>query len=271
MTDFQKLIKYLAMGLAVLLAVSIIGGIVAAVGIFGGFLFGDGATGEMERYPLSGAVTSLDIQVRAAELTIEQGDTFAVESNIEGLKVKEKDGELKIEEPKRLFHGDDGAVLTITVPADTQFQQVQIDTGAGRLTVEALSARELELDLGAGAVRIGDLVVSEQAQIEGGAGQITIDQGAIRDLDLDMGVGKLTLTAALTGRCDLDLGVGETELTLLGTREDYTLDLEKGLGTIRVDGESVSDDGDLGNGPARVQISGGVGQIYVRFQDPDAQ
>ena len=40
MTTFQKVIRYLAMALAIFLTVSIIGGILGAVGLFGG-LFDD--------------------------------------------------------------------------------------------------------------------------------------------------------------------------------------------------------------------------------------
>ena len=106
-----------------------------------------------------------------------------------------------------------------------------------------------------------------EADIEGGAGRITVSGGAMEDLELEMGVGQLNLTSALTGNCKLDLGVGESNITLIGSKEDYKLDLEKGIGSITVDGTSVSDYGSSGNGANRVDISGGIGAIHVRFAE----
>jgi hypothetical protein len=65
----------------------------------------------------------------------------------------------------------------------------------------------------------------------------------------------------------LDLGVGESNITLLGSKEDYKLDLEKGIGNITVDGKNVTDYGSSGNGRNTVEISGGVGAINVVFND----
>ena len=55
-----------------------------------------------------------------------------------------------------------------------------------------------------------------------------------------MGLGQLNLTSALTGDCNLDSGVGEMNVTLLGSKDDYELDIEKGIGNITVDGKNVS-------------------------------
>ena len=80
-----------------------------------------------------------------------------------------------------------------------------------------------------------------------------------------MGVGELNLSAALLGDSDLTLGVGASNLTLIGSRDDYKIEIEKGLGSITVDGESVSDFGTSGNGQNNVEIKGGVGAINLNF------
>ena len=95
--------------------------------------------------------------------------------------------------------------------------------------------------------------------------------GALKDLDLDMGVGQLILTSALTGNCQLDLGVGESNITLIGSKENYKLDLEKGLGNIFIDGVNVSDYGSSGNGTNKVEINGGVGSINVEFKESESK
>ena len=156
--------------------------------------------------------------------------------------------------------------LTLYVPEGTVFESVSIDTGAGRLMAEELRAERLDLSLGAGAVEIGYLETTKETDIEGGAGAIVISDGSITDLELEMGVGGLDLTAALLGDSDLSLGVGESKLTLLGNKDDYRVEIEKGLGNILVDGEIVSQYGSYGSGRNSVDIEGGVGEINLSFQ-----
>ena len=161
----------------------------------------------------------------------------------------------------------ENAVLTIYVPVGMVFDNVNINTGAGRFTVDSLSAATIGFELGAGDVTISKLIAEKSANIEGGAGRITISDGAIKNLDLEMGLGQLNLTSALTGDCNLDSGVGEMNVTLLGSKDDYELDIEKGIGNITVDGKNVTDFGSSGNGANEVDIHGGVGAINVRFNN----
>lgn len=271
MTTLQKIIKYLALAFALFLIVSILGGILGAVGLLGSFFSEDEVLDEdavlqnTTTYSVNGEIHDLDIRINAAEVLIKEGTSFSVESNLKHLKVEEKGGLLTIEETKKFTGTYNGAVLTVYVPAGTVFDEVDLVTGAGKLTVDALRSKTLSFELGAGDVCIDSLVAMEDADIEGGAGRITISSGALKDLDLDMGVGQLNLTSALTGDCQLDLGVGESNLTLVGSKEDYKLDLEKGIGNITVDGKNVSYYGSSGNGANQVEINGGIGAIHIGF------
>lgn len=265
MTTLQKVVKYLAMAFAVYLAVSIIVGILSAVGLLGGFFGSDAVTDDVTKYEISSDITALDIKINAADFTVKQADTFSLESNLKDLTVTEKNGTLTIKEKKR-FGVYSGAVLTLYVPKETVFKKAEITSGAGRLTVDTLSADSLELDLGAGEVKIKELTVTSYADIDGGAGKITISGGSLRNLDLDMGVGQLNLTSALSGKSELDLGVGESNLTFIGSKDDYTVDIEKGLGNITVDGKNMSSYKST-NGQNRIDIDGGVGAVNVFFTD----
>ena len=271
MTTLQKVIKYLAIAFAIFLAVGIIGGLLSTVGIFGGLFSGDAVLEDVKTYSVSAEIHNLDIEINAADLYIKEGDAFSVESNLKHLKVEENSGLLTIQETKKFTGTYNGAVLTVYVPAGTVFDNVNLTTGAGRLTIGNLSSGTLDFELGAGDVSVDSLVATKSADIEGGAGRITIVGGALKDLDLDMGVGQLNLTSALTGNCQLDLDVGESNITLLGSKEDYKLDLEKGLGNISVDGVNVSDYGSSGNGTNKVEINGGVGSINVEFKESETK
>ncbi len=271
MTDFQRIVKYIAMAFAICLTVSIIGGILSMFGLFGGFFGGDAATEEMKTYSVSSDIRSLAVKINAADFTIQQGEAFSVESNLKHLAVEERNGVLTIKETKKFSRSYNGAVLTLTVPADAEFEKVTMITGAGRLTVDRLSASTMDFEFGAGEVKIDTLIATSEIDLEGGAGKITVSGGALHNLDLDMGVGQLNLTSALTGESDFNLGVGETNITVIGKKDDYRLDIEKGLGNITVDGISVSNLKGQGGGRNRIDISGGIGDIRLSFQESKAE
>ena len=278
MTDAQRIIKYLAIALALFLTVAIIGGILSAVGVLGGIFLGGGreetdATGDMKTYAVASRISELKIHINAADLTIKEGGRFSVESNLKNLTVEEKNGCLILKDLTTIkLNGSNAykdAVLTVYVPAGTVFEKINLKTGAGRVTAGELRAETVDLELGAGDALIDTLVAAKSADIEGGAGRIAISGGALHNLELGMGVGQLNLTSALTGECQLELGIGESNITLIGSREAYELDIEKGIGEIRVDGKVVSDYGSSGNGTAEVKIQGGIGAIYVEFKEQE--
>ena len=223
--------------------------------------------GDSQTYKITSDIHSLDIQINAADFKIEHGDEFSVESNLKYLSVSEKDGVLTITDEAKSSSNYSNAVLTLCVPNGIVFNDVDIATGAAKLTVDALSTSSLELKLGAGDVRFESLHASSNADIEGGAGQITIASGTLNDLSLEMGMGELNLTAAVLGDSNLKFGVGESNLTLIGCKDDYKVEVEKGLGSISVDGKNVSDFGSSGNGQNHINIEGGVGAINITFRE----
>ena len=227
----------------------------------------DGVTEETRTYEIGSEIHTLHIRINAADFRIEEGECFSVESNLRYLSVTEESGVLTLEDRgsgKLRYHNP---VLTLTVPREAVFDAVDLKTGAARITVDTLSTQHLRCELGAGEVRFGQLEVLQSATVKGGAGKLTVAGGSLRQLTLEMGVGELELRGRLLGSNRLELGVGGSTLTLLGDREDYRLELEKGLGSISVDGKSLSDYGSSGNGTSCVEIHGGIGSIHVWFEE----
>ena len=271
MKEWQKAVKYVALGLAIFLSVSIIGGILSAVAAFGGiFDFFNGnkdLVGDSKSYSVSNDISALDIEIGAAELNIKIGDKFDIESNLKDLKVQEKNGKLIISQKERWFNiSSEAAVLNIYIPENTEFKTADIATGAGKVTIQKLQAEEIDLELGAGAVIIENLISRRSADIDGGAGALTIEGGEIYNLDLNMGVGDLKLTGKLLGEADLDYGIGKTELNLIGNDYyDYSVILNKGIGKTTINGSTVSDGTVFGKGKTKIEIDGGIGENAILF------
>lgn len=268
MTTLQKVIKYAALAFALFLALSIIGGIVSGVALIGGIVDSDATTDDLKTYEItpSTEILFLDVEIGAADFAIKEADAFLVESNLKNLTVEQKNGTLTVKEKTKFGRYND-ATLTLYIPKDKGFKTADIVTGAGRFTADALIANELTLMLGAGEVYLKELGATSSAHIVGGAGKLTVAGGTLTNLELEMGVGQLNLTATLYGNNELDLGVGETNITLIGPKENYSVDIEKGLGGITVDGKSVSDYGCTGNGQGFIDIDGGIGAIHLNFKE----
>lgn len=266
MNTTQKVIKYLALAFAIFLCIGIISSICGALGLAFHIFHGHDVVGNMRDYAIHGEITELKVDLSAAELYIQRGDTFLVQSNHEYLSVKEDDGTLNISEKRILLSFSKTAQVTIFVPEDVTFDTVKIDTGAGNVQLQALSTDELELDLGAGKTVIDDLTVYDEAEIGGGAGKLTITNSHLNGVHLDMGAGKLELTAAMTGDSSIDCGVGAVELTLLGRESEYQIELDKGIGSATLEGKSMQDDHIYGSGDNYLEIDGGVGSVQIQFQ-----
>lgn len=269
MTTAQKLIKYLGLALAIFLCVSIIGGIVTGIsGILYIFSDSEEPVGEMKVYPIEGDISSLSLKLSGAELIIKTADEFSVESNHKYISVKTDNGRLSVGETKKSFAlSSKGVTVVLCVPEGFVFNEAGIEAGAGKVTVDSLSADVLKLKLGAGEAKIKNLIANSSADIDGGAGELNIDGGLLSNLKLDMGVGELTLKSRIEGESELDYGVGETNLTLLGNREDYIIKLDKGIGDVKIEGVSMADDSVHGTGENLIDIDGGVGAINIEFSE----
>ena len=268
MNSVQKVIKYLALAFAILLTVSIIGGIITGLTGISYVLSGknNNTVGEMQIYPIEGEISSLSVTLSGAEFKINTADKFSVESNHKYISVKDNNGKLCISETKKLFAvSPKGATVILNVPENFVFNEATIDTGAGKVEIETLSCDVLKLSLGAGKADIKNLTANSRADIDGGAGKLSIDGGKLCNLNLDMGVGKLMLKSRIEGKSDLDYGVGETNLTLLGSREDYKIELDKGIGEAKLAGEDMKDDFVYGTGENTIEIDGGIGSINIDF------
>ena len=151
------------------------------------------------------------------------------------------------------------------MPIDYKFFKVSMNNGAGKVDLESINTKRLYLDLGAGKVTINNLEVGEEARIDTGAGKTVINNATINDLNLNLGVGTVTLNSKLTGNNEIDAGLGSLEINLLGNSNDYKIKVDKGIGSCKIDGNSISDNTFYGDGENIIIIDGGVGNINVNY------
>lgn len=273
MTTAQKIIKYLALGFAIFLVVSIISGILSGLYALSGVLGlkkdnDETIKGEMSMIDFENTnIATLDIDVAFTNLIIKKGDFLRAETNNSNISCKQNNQNLQIKEKNHTwFSNSNKGDLIVYVPENIKFEKVKINAGAGKVSLESLNTRNLVFDLGAGEVKIEQLNVTNDCKIEGGAGKLSILSGIINDLDLDMGVGEVSITSKLIGTSKINAGIGNLELNLQGNKDDYKIKADKGIGSIKINGKEAVDDSIYGDGENSIKINGGIGNIKVNFR-----
>lgn len=263
-----KLIKKLADILAVVLIVMIIGGILSATGLLGAIISPGEDSAPAEVINLNTTdVYELDIEVGSANIDIVKSDSLRIEASQGNFKLKNKNGKINIEEKGNLFSLNPDRKVTIYLPENFYFQKVKLETGASDIEGELLNTEYLELDIGAGMIELDNLNVTKKAEIDCGAGEFILKNGTISNLDFSLGVGSADINASLKSNADIESGVGELKLNLTDSKDNYSFNVETGLGAVIFDGASVKGDTLLGSGETKVKLEGGVGNVEIDFAE----
>jgi len=266
LTKIQKIIKYFAISLAIVLIVSIFSFSVSIISNIFGFKMNN-KIDEVVIKEINSDILEIDIEIEDAKLTFKTDNVFKVEAN-EKIKLNVKNKKIIIKENSSLFN-DNLEEIIIYLPDNYIFNEVSIDSGSGSINIDKLSTYELDFDLGAGALNIENLTVTSNASIDTGAGQVNIDNCNINNLDLDVGVGKTVINGIFTGSNDIDTGIGELEVNLNNSINNYNLIIDKGIGKIKVNNEIVDKQYIFNNGTTKIEIDGGMGNISINTLEGD--
>jgi len=276
MSDFQKVIKYIAiafgMYLALQILIAIIIGITALVGAFTGWeKVSSGEKAEV----ISSAKTyeniqELKIELGLSDLILQEGTEWRVElsdmpkdfvQKTSGNKLILSDNDVKNNWMHRL---ETTPVVKITIPKGTKLEQVKIDTGIGNTNLETIECEKFVLSQGVGNVKIGN-ITCDTIEIKGGAGTFELENVESQSFRLEAGVGKTSVKGRLEGTSRIEAGIGAMELALVGTKEDYTIRPETGIGAIYIDGTKVEGNRTYGEGNHKIRLEGGMGKVDISF------
>ncbi len=224
---------------------------------------------------LSNNIKELDIKFSYGEFRMVTGPEFLIQTegyDDEAVLISEE-GErfvIRDERKKTTFLGAtkrDNYIIQLVIPEEMLFERVKISTGAAEFRIDSIKTNVLTMEMGAGKAEISNLEVKNYAKVAGGAGELKVYAGCINDVQLALGAGQMDIRAAITGDSKLSAGVGELNLQLLGNADDYSVTVSKGLGACNVYGAAGVNGKTYGNGTNRIQVSGGIGEINIRFEE----
>ena len=89
-------------------------------------------------------------------------------------------------------------------------------------------------------------------------------EGALKTgLYISTGIGDTKIDSLEVKDAKISAGIGKTTVGLKSKAEDYSIEVSKGIGSITLNGSSVSDDDTIGSGARKLDISGGIGSIEI--------
>ena len=274
MTTAQKVIKYIALGFAAFLIVTIISAILsggyALLRAFG-LIHVDKNIVTEELKVISSEVkeiSTLKIDLSCTNLDVKIGDNFKVETNNSKITFTNDNGSVKIKEENRNWlNNNKESNLIIDIPRDMiAIDETKIETGAGKINIEKLNTQSLYLELGAGDVYIKNLTVTKEAKIDGGLGRTELKSCEINNLKANLGMGDFVFNGKLTGKNEIDSGVGAIDIDLMDNKGNYKINVSKGLGNVTLDGQKLEIDIVYGTGKNYLDIDGGIGSIKIDFK-----
>ena len=276
MTTVQKVIKYLATAFAVFLIITIISAILSGVYALLSALGLIHTNKDIVTENLKvisrevKVVTTLKIDLAYTNLDIKTGDDFKAETNNSKITFEENNGSVKIKEENRnwLNNNNMSSNLIIYIPEDMiAIDETKIQTGAGKINIEKLNTQSLYLELGAGDVYIENVIATGETKIDGGVGKTELKSCEINNLKANLGMGEFTFSGKLTGKNKIDSGVGAINIDLIDNKNNYKIDVSKGLGNVTLDGQKLETDRVYGIGENYLDIDGGIGEIKIDFEN----
>ena len=227
MRPAQRIVKYLALALAISLCVGIISGILQA----GYFILN--TTGLVSSdYKVTNAVfdkssTYLDIEIGVCDLTIERSsevEGISFETNIDGIVTTQENDSLTIKNDKNQVGKLSNQYAKLIVNENIKFDKVNIDLGVG---------------------------------------EVTINNVVMNDLTLKTGIGEVEVNSNITGNSYIDTGIGEVKVNLSDVESEYTFEIDKGIGEATLNDRDISD-GRIGNGRNYIKVNAGIGEINIK-------
>ena len=219
---------------------------------------------------------TVDIDLKFASLSIRSGteSSYRINGFSRGvLSVSASNRSFTIRErdwgARRLFGSTAyRPTVELVVPKGTRLDKISVSVGAGTVSLRDVVCDEFILENGAGAVT-GSGIAAAKAKLESGAGKLEFTDSEFTDARMSSGAGHIGFAGTLRGASFVETGVGSIYLDLAGSAQEYRIRYERGLGSVKIGGESFNGTGSGTSGPAGassvIDVTTGIGEVRIDF------
>ncbi|MBQ8857441.1 MAG: DUF4097 family beta strand repeat protein [Lachnospiraceae bacterium] len=130
-------------------------------------------------------------------------------------------------------------IPTLQVPGEMLFEEVEMKADACDISMDQISAKEFDLEIGAGRIEIGQLV-AEYGEFDVGAGEIIVTYGNMNECDVNVDMGNFEYTGMILRHGDVECNMGNTAFDLERGVEDYNFEIECGAGNVSIGNQNFS-------------------------------
>lgn len=222
------------------------------------------------------SVKKLDITLGGGELIFkesEDGAFYLEASKAEKLQFYVEDDTLKLKAVRtKASYKNNNMKVYFYLPKDIFYEEIEIELGAGAIKLEGLSdVGKLDVDIGAGALTLSE-IECEELDAGVGAGELILHETVIRgDTELEVNAGHIGGDAQIHGDLDVKCSMGAAELTLAGREEDFNYRVQCAAGEVRFGNQAftaVAADREIDNGAAKqMDLDCSLGGIIISFEE----
>lgn len=187
----------------------------------------------------------IDIDISAGEVNVGVSDDGQVHltGNVSSKYVlKENGGTLRVDiSPDfdwSFFDMENDDISVEILLPDKEYDDLELEIGAGEVTINDLRLKKCSLDGGAGEITLNNVSCKSTMKAETGAGELDISNSVAGGLDFDIGAGEITYEGEVNGDIKVDCGVGSCDITLSNDRAEYDkkykISTDAGIGEVNV-------------------------------------
>ncbi len=282
MNTTQKIIKGLAIALAVFIIFNILFAVISFVAAISGITYITNLFTSQETININydevfdiNKVKRIEIEAGISNINIIQSDILRVEAqnvtdrfscNLQGDKlVVKEDGNRGI---NFSLNSETESTINIYIPENTTFNEIELDLGVGNCNVDYISANNVDITSGVGNVVIKYLESLNKCDIELGVGEFEIVESNINNLDFESGMGNYILNSSINGTAKIESGIGNGEINISNFDTNSSkIRIEKGIGNVQINGEEYSDSQTYGDGNSYIDIKGGMGNLNITVNE----
>lgn len=233
--------------------------------------------GDVDMYSVGSDVDRIDIELGGyiLDTVYSEDDNYYISTyNVDKIQCYAENGVLKLKAVNSNPHWGMGNIgerqITLSIPKDRYIDSLELELGAGLVTLNGINAGEVSLEVGAGQIFVNN-VRAEELEVSVGAGQVELGGVAVDKLDAEIGMGELAGSVDIRKSADLECSMGNMELTFKGSQQDFNYQLEVAAGNIEVGRNSYSglaNEQKINNGADKdLTIECSMGNITIEFED----
>ena len=228
---------------------------------------------EGETDSIEGNISKLKVELSGCEFLTDispDGMFHLGKKDMEKVRCYVENGELHVEAVEKIGWHETTGTLILYLPEGKYFDEVDIELGAGTVTLNDITSGEISLEVGAGQILTSNLQAGE-LDVSVGAGEADLDAMTVDVLDVEVGMGELTGSGSVGRRADIECGMGNVELKLAGSQQDFNYKIESAAGNLDLGKDSYSglaQERRIDNGAGKnMAIECSMGNIKIEFEE----